>query len=267
MPGPTLPQLRQIQASATPLAQPRDLTQILAARPLAPSDYVVPVPYRAAGTVIGNGIQAEPDTKGIVQALLGMGVPASVMGILPAGALAALGTAYGVSQAIGVQYPWETGAGEGFIAPWTRDIVQDEAGRWVTRQTRPDLFGAPSTAMVPGGGAATVAVTGQLLGAGRGVVKTWDTGYTDAQGVYHPGWPFAMTSDADGKHKRIHTVTKDGVPVSWRPFRPIVLGKRMKQSMALRAVRKLQGIKDLAYRIEDLAGQGMKHSVKRSKKK
>lgn len=173
------------------------------------------------------------DAVEVVQAALPAAVPAALAGILPAGILAALGTAYGVSQMIGVQYPWETGAGEGFIAPWTRDIVQDEQGKWVTRETRPDLFanGAAPTAMVPGAAMGAV--------AGVTVVKTWMAN----------GWPFAMTSDG-----YIHTVTKSGLRRKWKPYRSVVLGKKLSTGMAIRAVRKLQIIKKLADKIEKIGG-------------
>jgi len=79
--------------------------------------------------------------------------PAAATGALP-GILAAIGIpaglitagvgAYGLAQMLGLQMPWESGPGEGFIAPWTRPQVRDEAGQWVTAETRPDLF--------PGGG-------------------------------------------------------------------------------------------------------------------
>ncbi|GAH97632.1 unnamed protein product [marine sediment metagenome] len=191
--------------------------------------------------------------SGIGPQLIAAGIPAALVSILPAAALSALGVVYGITQAIGVQYPWETGPGEGMIAPWSREIVQDESGRWVTRETRPDLFNGqvPGTAVAVAGAAPYVGANGQR------VVKQWTAN----------GWPFAMTCDADGKNKKLHTVDKYGVPKSWRPYKSVVLGKKMNQSMALRAVKKLEGIKNLAYRIEDLAGSGMKHTVKRSKKK
>lgn len=177
---------------------------------------------------------------------LAAGLPAAAGGILAALGLGALvapaAAAYGISQAIGVQYPWETGPGEGFIAPWSRDIVQDEGGRWVTRETRPDLFnGGAAVATVPQGGLPGV--------MGVQVVKTWTAN----------GWPFAMTSDG-----RIHTVTKSGIRKSWKPYKSIVLGKKMNQGMALRAVRKLQGIRKLADKIEKLGGT---RTVYRKRKK
>jgi hypothetical protein len=166
----------------------------------------------------------------------GVGLPAGLAGILSsigigAPLIAGLGALYVGSQAVGVQYPWETGPGEGFISPFSRDIVKDESGRWVTRTTRPDLFGANgSTALMAPGGAG--------LGA-AGVAKVWQAN----------GWPFAMTTDG-----RIHTVTKNGVRKSWRPYRSVVLGKKMSAGMAKRAVRKLQSIKKLANDIERLGG-------------
>jgi len=104
----------------------------------------------------------------------------------------------------------------------------------VTRETRPELFGAPSTAMVPAAGAAPGAIP-----AGPAVVKTWTAN----------GWPFAMTSDG-----KIHTVTKSGVRKSWKPYKSVVLGKKVNSSMAKRAVRKLQSIVQLGKDIEKLGG-------------
>lgn len=165
----------------------------------------------------------------------GIGVAAGLAAIPAIGG--ALAAGYGVAQAIGVQFPWETGAGEGFIAPWSRDIVKDEGERWVTRETRPDLFGdGDGGELVFPAESAALSVSGV---AGPGVVKTWSAN----------GWPFAMTSDG-----RIHTVTKSGIRKSWKPYKSVVLGKKMNQGMALRAVRKLQGIKKLADKIERLGG-------------
>ena len=186
-------------------------------------------PQNGGGTVLPAGIPAA--------------IPAGLAAVGLGGLAAGLGGLYGVSQAIGVQYPWETGPGEGFIAPWNRDIKQDESGLWVTRATRPDLFnGAPGTAMVPAGTTAMVAGAA-ALGAG-GFRKTWLAN----------GWPFAMTMDADGKHKRIHTIKKDGSPVSWRPYRSIVIGKTLTFATARRAMRRLKGQKKLADEIEKLGG-------------
>jgi len=188
---------------------------------------------------------AAPRTGDPVSAITGAlpaAVPAGLTALGLGGLATLLGGAYGISQAIGVQYPWETGAGEGFIAPWTRDIVQDEQGKWVTRSTRPDLFGngaAPSAAMVP-------AAAG--VGVGAAVVKVWDTGWTDAQGVYHPGWPFAMTSDG-----YIHTVTKAGVRRRYKPYRSVVLGKNPSPRMIGRAVNKLVQFDKVHERIKKLA--------------
>lgn len=191
-----------------------------------------PIPARAAGP----GVETIQPTPAVGVAALPAALAAALGAIgVSGGALAALGGLYGVAQVAGVQFPWETGPGEGFIAPWTREIVQSEQGRWVTRETRPELFpNGVSTARVPAGGQVTVSVP-----AARGVVKTWDTGYTMPDGTRVPGWPFAMTSDADGKHKRIHTVNKDGVPVSWTPYRSIVIGKTLKTSDVRRVASRI----------------------------
>ena len=178
-------------------------------------------------------------TMAPVQATPAVGVaalPAALAAILPAGAVAAAGTIYGLAQMAGVQFPWETGPGEGFISPLTRDIKQDESGRWVTRETRPDLWngGAVMAPTVMNGQAFA-----QLGTYGPTVVKTWTAN----------GWPFAMTSDG-----RIHTVTKTGIRKSWKPYKSVVLGKKINSSMAKRAVRKLQGIVKLGKDIEKLGG-------------
>jgi len=76
------------------------------------------------GTVQPPSIQATPEV-GVTA------IPAALAAALPAGlagVAAALGGAYGLAQMAGVQFPWETGPGEGFIAPWTREIVQQEQG-------------------------------------------------------------------------------------------------------------------------------------------
>ena len=173
------------------------------------------------------------DPVDVVQAGLPAAVPAALAGIgIPASLIAGLGTAYGLSQMIGVQYPWETGPGEGFIAPWTRDIVQDEQGKWVTRETRPDLFanGAAPGAVVPAAGMFGVAAPS--------VVKTWMAN----------GWPFAMTSDG-----YIHTVTKSGLRRRWKPYRSVVLGKNPSTRMISKAVTKLVAFDKVHERIKKLA--------------
>lgn len=181
------------------------------------------------GDIVGDG------TEGL-ETKLGGALPGGIAALLAAlglGGLAAAGGAvYGGLQGLGTQFPWETGPGEGFIAPWTRPQVRDELGRWVTAETRPDLFGqAPSTAVAP---------VGVIPGAiGPQVVKTWSAN----------GWPFAMTSDG-----KIHTVTKSGIRKSWRPYRSVVLGKKISIGMATRAMRKLRQIKRVADEIERLGG-------------
>lgn len=143
-------------------------------------------------------------TTGSVLAALGVSAPV----------IATLGALYLASEAIGVQYPWETGPGEGFIAPWNRNIVKDESGRWVTPKTRPDLF--------PSG---TAASTPPPLINGSAVVKMWKAGQT----------VFAMTADG-----RIHTTKKSGVEVSYRPYHSIVIGKTLKTSQIKRVSKRIK---------------------------
>lgn len=205
--------------------------------------YPVQVPIGADWTGFNGGGTVTTITPGMSVDSLAAMVPAALPGGaaallaalgLSGGAIAAIGAGYGLTQLVGVQYPWETGAGEGFIAPWNRDIKQDEAGRWVTTSTRPDLFngngaGGVSTALMAGGGAGVLAASQ--------VVKMWDTGYTTPSGQKVPGWPFAMTADG-----RIHTVKKSGVRVSYKPKKPIVLMPGAK--MDLRQFVKFEGVID-----------------------
>jgi len=130
-------------------------------------------------------------------------------GTLATGAAIA-GAAYLGAQAIGTQFPWETGPGEGFIAPWSRAIVKDESGKWVTAATRPDLFGKgnPTEGTLP-----------------AGVTKVWEAG----------GSTFFRT--VDGK---IHTTRKDGTPVSYRPYRSIVIGKKLTTSNVKRVSKRIK---------------------------
>lgn len=146
--------------------------------------------------------------------LLGVQVPAGMSSVLAALGLSALAAplvgAYGVSQAIGVQYPWETGPGEGFIAPWSRDIVQDEGGKWVTRETRPDLF--------PGNGAApAMAMTVGAVAPGLFVTKTWTTAVRTKDGQLVET-PFAMLSNGSIVVRRA-----DGSFKKYRPKKHIIL--------------------------------------------
>lgn len=236
------------------VAQGQSPAQIMRSYTLGPG--VVP---RAGQTtaVVTTGInQLTDNVKGILGQLGevvagtppiggGLGWLAPVLGFLGLGGLAAGGAAaYGASQLAGVQYPWETGAGEGFIMPWSRDIVRDEAGQWVSSQTRPDLFGGGQAPL--GGGQAPLGPGGPT------VVKSWDTGYTNAEGQRVAGWPFVMTSDG-----RIHTVKKNGIRVSYKPYKSVVLGKNPSPRMLSRAVTKMiqfdkthQKIQKMARRIK-----------------
>lgn len=122
----------------------------------------------------------------------------------------AVAAAYGISKVIGMVYPWESAEGEGFIAPWTPKM-RDENGKWVSAVTRPDLFGGEALPL------------GSINGVT--VVKSWLAG----------GWPFSLTSDG-----RIHTVTKNGIQKSWKPKRPIVLvAGSMNLNTSIRAQRLL----------------------------
>jgi hypothetical protein len=69
------------------------------------------------------------------------GLPAMLGTLLGGAGAEALGLtgvaagAYGLAELLGVQFPWETGAGEGFIAPWTDQWKDPVTGLWVTAQT------------------------------------------------------------------------------------------------------------------------------------
>lgn len=173
---------------------------------------------RPAPVEVKTGTPALPAAAIAAAGALGIAAPV----------IAGAGILYGGLQAIGLQFPWETGPGEGFISPTTRDIVKDESGRWVTSETRPDLFGGAQEQILPGPGTAVMPGNGGAFGPR--VVKSWTAN----------GWPFAMTADADGKHKRIHTVTKDGVPKSWTPYRSIVIGKSLTSGDVRRVARRVK---------------------------
>ena len=184
----------------------------------------------AKDILAGAGIQTGQDMEagGLNLGTLGPALPGGVAGLLAAlgvggTAIAALGGIYGLTQMIGVQYPWETGAGEGFIAPWSRDIVQDEQGRWVTRETRPDLFGAAPLQL--GAGAAY---------QGDPVVKTWTTTVQTKDGRMVQT-PFVMF--ASGK---IAVQRADGRIKVYKPKKHIILPRGTTTlSQAVRAQRYL----------------------------
>ena len=124
----------------------------------------VPVTSLAPGATV-------PVTNAPAAALPG-GI-AAIMGTLGLGALVApAGAAYGLAQLLGLQMPWETGAGEGFIAPWSRPQLRDESGMWVTAATRPDLF-------QNGNGAAAGMAAGAL--GGVMVRKIWTNASRDGR--------------------------------------------------------------------------------------
>lgn len=129
----------------------------------------------------GNGVK-EALTTAQISALLSKG---GQWGMIAAAAYATL-------KVVGMVFPWESAEGEGLIAPWTPKM-RDEAGKWVSAITRPDLFGGE-------------APLGSISGVK--VVKSWKAG----------GWPFSLTSDG-----RIHTLTKNGIQKSWKPKKPVVL--------------------------------------------
>ncbi len=176
-----------------------------------PTLYDVTNPTGNGGGAIQPG--DPPPTSG-VSAIPGLGTALTVAGALgiSAGTIATVGAIAGAGylalEAIGVQFPWETGPGEGFIAPWTPK-TKDENGKWVSATTRPDLVGGD---------------LGSIGGAK--VVKSWKAG----------GWPFSMTSDG-----RIHTITKNGIQKSWKPKKPLVLvsGRNLRLGTAVRMQRSL----------------------------
>lgn len=238
--GWSVQQASQILAGGQPTATGQPATAVVpyvaptpVPSPFGPTGFT-PGPSPIAVVKPGDTPPAGFEWSGLLTALGLGGVAAAVA--------APVAAAYGVSELIGVQYPWQTGPGEGFIAPWNRNIVQDEQGMWVTPNTRPDLFTPEkggtmgAAAMVGRGGLPTSMIAGAM---GPAVVKQWSAS----------GWPFAMTSDG-----KIHTVTKSGIRKSWRPYRSVVLGKKVSTGQARRAMGKLKAIKDLANDIEKLGG-------------
>lgn len=131
---------------------------------------------------------------GKLLSLLGVGGPAALAGGAAAAAAAAL-------PAIipGLQAPWETVTGEGWIAPWTEQI-QTTGGKYMQ---------APS-------------------GIGDQVVSAWSTGT----------WTFYRL--ASGK---IGTFTRSGMWKTWRPYKPLVVGKTVSLPQARRMISKLKTLK------------------------
>lgn len=117
-------------------------------------------------------------TTGPGSGIAGAGLPAALVGGLGAiglgSVIAPVGAAYGLAQLLGLQMPWETGAGEGFIAPWTRPQVRDEQGLWVTAATRPDLFAGQ-------GSSQALAVMGAGALGGTMVRKIWNNASKDGR--------------------------------------------------------------------------------------
>ena len=199
------PTAASLYQSGVPLSQIPSMLAQPAAVPAA-----VPVVAPKAGDSPTTGVAKTLATTTSVAttalSLISKALPV-VAPIVAAGAVA-----YGIAEAVGVQFPWETGPGEGFIAPWTPK-VKDENDKWVSALTRPDLFGGTTVA--------------QQLGTidGKQIVKTWKAGT----------WPFSMTSDGT-----IYTVTKSGIIKHWRPHKPIVLVRgHMNLKNSIRAQRLL----------------------------
>jgi len=116
-------------------------------------------------------------------------IPAVAGGLATAaGGLAGI---YALLQGLGVQFPWETATGQGFIAPWTEMI--ETPGGWAALEGR--------QAITPPGG-------------GDPVVSSWNTNPEDPR----YGWTFYRL--ASGK---MATMTKQGMWKTWRPKKHIVL--------------------------------------------
>jgi len=152
------------------------------------------------GAGVGLGAGADP---GNALALLGGGSTALATAQLgtAGGALAIAAALYGLAQAVGVEFPWETPEGEGFIAPWTPTISMGQ----LTLQ-------APQ-------------VPGDM------VVSAWNTNPQDTR----YGWTFYRL--ASGK---MGTYTKTGMWKTWRPYRSIVIGKSLTASNVKRVSTRLK---------------------------
>lgn len=186
-------------------------------------------------------IQPGQTMESLMQSAGGALPPAVAAGLSAAGLSALVVPAaagYGLTQLLGVQYPWETGAGEGMIAPWT-PMKRDETGKWVTPQTRPDLFTAEEAGRMAG-----------MLNGARGAVGALAVGSRIGNdvvtGVFNNAsrdgsTPATVTFYhlASGK---IGCFTKTGRWKTWRPRKNLVLGKRKDLGTMVKMQRKLDNL-------------------------
>jgi hypothetical protein len=133
-------------------------------------------------------------------------------GTVAGGALAGLagvGTVAGILSALGMKFPWQTQAGEGFIAPWTDSTFVDDpnsAQDWVQTGNLP-----------------------VLPGAGVQIVGQWNTRPDKPE----YGQTFYKLSDG-----RLATLKKTGVWKVWRPKKHVVISSNPRVS----SIKKLDKI-------------------------
>lgn len=150
---------------------------------------------------------------GLLAGASALGLPAWAMAALGLGAAAVGGT--GIATAFGMKFPWETPAGEGFIAPWTGET-----------QIGPGLYGRTG---VDYPGILEGFIPGQVAPYGKSViVKIWNTNPAAPQ----YGQAFAM--DADGW---IYTQKKNGVVKRWKPPKHLVIPTNINKLPVGRLVR------------------------------
>ncbi len=159
--------------------------------------------------------QGAPAMLPMIPAAGALAIPAAAgVGLTVAGVGLA---AYGIAQGLGVEFPWETAPGEGFIAPWTERYETPEG----TRQVRNGRRGMPQ---------------------GDVIVSSWNTRLDGT------GWEFYRL--ASGK---LATYTKHGVFKTWRPYRSIVIGKKLTSSNVRRVATRINShVRSLKKVLKDL---------------
>lgn len=221
------PATARVQAAAAPARARAQTTMGLSAT----QQRLIGIGAGAAPAGLIPGVTPTPGGNGDILGLLGLGglaAGANALG-LPAWATALLGVTgaalggTGIATAFGMKFPWETPAGEGFIAPWTGET-----------QVAPGVWGRTG---VDYPGILEGFIPGQVAPYGKSIiVKVWNTNPEAPQ----YGQAFAM--DADGY---IYTQKKNGVVKRWKPPKHLVIPTNVNKlpvGRLVQAERKINGL-------------------------